>query len=81
MLEDYERKKRKQISLMRSMMDYTMGTIILLIGTFFFFRNRINIWVNDYLRPPDALDKLLGVICILYGSWRIYRGFQKKYFR
>jgi uncharacterized membrane protein len=81
MIEEYEKKKRKQISLMRSMMDYTMGTIILVIGAFFFFRNRMNIPINAYLRPPDALDKLLGVICLLYGGWRIYRGYQKKYFR
>jgi len=31
--------------------------------------------------PPDDIDKILGVICIIYGSWRIYRGYQKNYFK
>ena len=81
MFEEYERKKRKQISMMKSVLDYGMGLVFIIIGLFFFFRNRIHTSINDYLRPPDALDKILAVIFLIYGSWRIYRGYQKKYFR
>ena len=81
MLEEYERKRKKQVNLMRSMMDYTMGLIIILIGVFFFFLRTKDISVNQYLGKPDTLDKVLGVMCLLYGSWRIYRGYQKEYFK
>ncbi|HUM97839.1 MAG TPA: hypothetical protein PK275_08270 [Chitinophagaceae bacterium] len=81
MLEEYEKKRKKQVNLMRSMMDYTMGLIIIIIGVFFFFLRTKEISVNQYLGKPDMLDKVLGAMCLLYGAWRIYRGYQKKYFR
>jgi small neutral amino acid transporter SnatA (MarC family) len=80
MIEEYERKKRKQISAMRSMMDYVMGAIFLIFGMFFFFRGKFNIPLNKSF-PPNEIDNLLGGILLLYGAWRIYRGYQKKYFR
>ncbi len=82
MFEEYEKKKRKQISTMRSMMDYVMGFIILLIGLFFLFRSRLgNLPINEQLGQPDSLEKVFGALCLLYGGWRIYRGYQKKYFK
>ena len=81
MIEEYERKKRKQVAGMRSIMDYGMGVIIVLMGLFFLFRGRFgNIPLNERF-PPNELDKVFGVICLIYGAWRIYRGYQKKYFR
>ncbi len=41
MLEDYEKKKRKQISMMKSLLDYGMGIIIQLLGLFFFLQKQI----------------------------------------
>lgn len=80
MLEEYEKKRRKQISSMRSMMDFAMGIIILSAGLFFFFRNWFKIEFNESF-PPNDIDKIFGGICIVYGAWRIYRGFKKNYFR
>jgi hypothetical protein len=81
MFEEYEKKKRKQVSIMRSMMDYVMGFVIFLIGLFFLFRSRFgDIPVNEKLGEPDLLEKMFGGLCLLYGIWRIYRGYQKKYF-
>ncbi len=80
MFEEYEKRKRKQVSLTRSMLDYGMGIIILLIGIFFFFRDRFDLDINRGL-PPDSTDKVMGVVSMIYGSWRIYRGYQKKYFK
>lgn len=81
MLEEYERKKRKQVAMMRSLLDYGMGLVILLAGLFFFFRSRINGLPLNEKFPPNNMDKIFGAICILYGAWRIYRGYQKKYFK
>ena len=80
MFEDYEKRKRKQVSLMRSIMDFGMGILILFMGLFFFFRDKLNISFNKSF-PPDDIDKILGAICMLYGIWRIYRGVKKNYFK
>jgi hypothetical protein len=82
MFEEYEKKKRKQISGMRSLLDYGMGLIILLLGLFFLLRmNFGNLAINERLGKPDVLEKVFGGFCLLYGAWRIYRGYKKNYFR
>ncbi|HEX4877209.1 MAG TPA: hypothetical protein VFV31_11105 [Chitinophagaceae bacterium] len=80
MFEEYEKKKRNQVSLMKSLMDYGMGVIILLLGVFFLFRNNFKLAFNERF-PPDDIDKILGVMCLIYGTWRIYRGYKKNYFK
>lgn len=80
MIEEYERKKRKQISFMKSLLDYGMGFMILLAGLFFFIRDKFHLPINEKF-PPNEMDKIFGVICILYGSWRLYRGYKKNYFK
>lgn len=82
MFDEYERKKRRQVAQMRSLMDYGMGILILLLGLFFLFRmNLKNLPLNERLGEPDLLEKVFGGLCILYGLWRIYRGYKKNYFR
>lgn len=81
MFEEYENKKRKQISLMRSLLDYGMGVLIILAGIFFFFRAKFDIGDFNENYPPDTIDKVFGGICILYGLWRVYRGYKKNYFK
>ncbi|MBC7873188.1 MAG: hypothetical protein H7Y01_04285 [Ferruginibacter sp.] len=80
MFEEYEKKKRKQISFMKSLLDYGMGLLILGGGIFFFFRDKFQLSFNARF-PPNDIDKIFGAICILYGCWRIYRGYKKNYFR
>lgn len=80
MFEDYEKKKRKQIAFMKSLLDYGMGLIIAGAGLFFFFRDKFSLSFNERF-PPNDIDKIFGVVCVIYGSWRFYRGYQKKYFR
>lgn len=80
MFEDYEKRKRKQVSLMRSIMDYGMGILILFLGLFLFFRDKLDLSFNDRF-PPNDIDKIFGVVFAIYGTWRIYRGYKKNYFR
>ena len=81
MLEEYEKKKRKQVAQMKSLMDYGMGLLILAAGAFFFFRSKFGkIPLNERF-PPDQIDNIFGAICLVYGAWRIYRGYKKNYFR
>jgi hypothetical protein len=80
MFDEYEKKKKKQVSSMRSILDYGMGILVLMLGIFFFFRDKMDIGFNKKF-PPDNIDKIFGAICVIYGIWRIYRGYKKNYFR
>ncbi|HLG41642.1 MAG TPA: hypothetical protein VI461_18320 [Chitinophagaceae bacterium] len=80
MLEEYEKKKRKQISASRSLMNYAMGIFFIGVGIFFFFREKFNIELNE-IYPPDYVDKILAGVFVLYGAWRVYRGYKKNYFQ
>lgn len=79
MFEEYEKKRKKQVTQMRSLMDYGMGIIIILAGLFFIFHEKLNLPLGN--NSTSFFDKLFGAMCILYGSWRIYRGYKKNYFR
>ncbi len=80
MLEEYEKQKRKQIIIRRALMDYSIGALITIAGIFFLVRDMFDLQFNENF-PPNDIDKIFGAICILYGSWRIYRGYKKNYFR
>jgi len=79
MLPEYEKEKRKRLALRRSVMDYSIGVIVLLTGIFFIVRNNFKLDFNTIF-PPNEVDKVFGVICLLYGGWRVYRGYKKNYF-
>ena len=81
MFDEYENKKRKQVSTMKSLLDYGMGILILGAGVFFFFRDKFGGVSFNQKFPPNDIDKIFGAICLLYGAWRIYRGYKKNYFR
>ncbi len=78
MLEEYEQQKRRQVSRTRSLMDYVMGTVLLLIGVYFLAYRFLGLNLLD--REPSPLDYLIGGLFVLYGAWRIYRGYKKNYF-
>ena len=80
MIEEYEKQKRKRLALRRSLADYVVGAIIVCVGTFFLLRHLLKLDFNENF-PPNNMDKVFGVICLLYGGWRIYRGYKKNYFR
>jgi hypothetical protein len=80
MSEEYERQKRRRLALRKSVMDYSIGVIIVLAGCFFLIRQNLKLDLNRTY-PPNEMDKVFGVICLLYGAWRIYRGYKKNYFR
>lgn len=64
---------------MRSIADYGMGVLFLLIGLYFLLNEVLGITIAK--SGSDAYDKVIGVLFVLYGSWRIYRGYKKNYFR
>lgn len=79
MFEEYEKRKRKQVTLMKSLLDYGMGVIFALVGIFFLFGSKLNINIGNNV--DTGFQKAFGGICLLYAIWRFYRGYKKNYFR
>lgn len=82
-LEEFEKEelneRDKGYLRMRSMMDYGMGVLWMAMGVFMIFIEKFN--ADLAAKYDDITFKIFGAICILYGSFRIYRGYKKKYFR
>jgi hypothetical protein len=83
-LEDFEKKRmserEKGISRMRTITNYGGGIIIIAFGFFFMFPTKTT-WEIFHKNYDPVLLKLLACICWVYGIFRLYRGYQKNYFR
>ena len=80
-LEEFENtpdQKTKRYILMRSITDFGMGFIYLGVGLFILFARQFH-FQSDFTMSIAA--KLFAILAIIYGSWRIYRGLKKNYFK
>ncbi|HEY0434185.1 MAG TPA: hypothetical protein VGC95_09960 [Chitinophagaceae bacterium] len=75
MAGDYDEKRRKTNILLHSIYDFGMGVLWLGLGTFFLLYRRLGIDMN--LDP--VLTTIFGIAALLYGVFRIYRGYRKNY--
>ena len=73
---DPKEKRKKSYILMRSVMDYGMGLIIFAFGVFFAVADKVGIEFN--IEP--FFRYLFSGMCIIYGGWRMYRGYKKNYY-
>jgi hypothetical protein len=82
-LEEFEREqlndRDKGYVRMRSMMDYGMGLLWMAMGVFAIFIKKFNTDLAE--KYGDNTFKAFGAVCIIYGLFRIYRGYKKNYFR
>jgi hypothetical protein len=78
MHEEYQDEHRKKAAQMRSVMDFTMGGLLVIFGIYFLVYSRLGI--NFFNRKPSAIDYFLGALFLIYGIWRIYRGYKKNYY-
>ena len=74
MRNNYEENRRKSSAMLRSVYDYVMGVLWLSLGIVFLFHEKLGINVDF----DPALETIFGVACVLYGAFRLYRGFKKK---
>ncbi|HEU5364686.1 MAG TPA: hypothetical protein VFU62_04120 [Hanamia sp.] len=80
-LEEFENapdNKTKRYVMMRSITDLGMGFIYLAVGIVILFAKQFN-FSTDFTASVPA--KIFAVLVIIYGSWRIYRGIRKKYYK
>jgi uncharacterized membrane protein YqjE len=80
-LEEFENtpdRKTRRYVMMRSITDIGMGLIYLAVGIIILFARQFK-FQNDFTVSIPA--KIFAVLVVIYGSWRIYRGIQKKYFK
>lgn len=82
-LEEFEKKnlsqRDKSLIRMRSIMDYGMGVLWFSMGVFMMFIKYFNTGLEA--RYDDITMKTFGAICLLYGGFRIYRGYKKNYLK
>lgn len=82
-LEEFEKEdlneRDKSYARMRSIMDYGMGLLWMAMGVFMIFIRKFNTELAD--RYDDNTFRIFGAVCIIYGLFRIYRGYKKQYFR
>ena len=76
MENELRERRTKSHSMMRSMVDYTMGLLYLAAATFLFFAERFGFTMDNF---DKTFRYIFGGICAIYGFWRIYRGFKKDY--
>jgi uncharacterized membrane protein HdeD (DUF308 family) len=75
-MQDYQENRRRQEDRVRSVMDFVMGILVLLVGILFLIYEQMG-W-KIFRGEPSVLDKIAGGLFILYGIWRIYRGYKKR---
>lgn len=64
---------------MRSIMDYGMGVLWIAMGVFLIFIEHFNTGLEA--RFDDPTMKAFGGVCVLYGGFRVYRGYKKNYLK
>lgn len=69
----YPNEKRKGLSF-RGILNYGMGVLWCVMGVFLLFPDKFS---KDFERFNDASIKIFAGICIIYGIFRIYRGYKK----
>lgn len=80
-LEEFENtseQKSKRYVNLRTITDFVMGIIYIGVGVVILFARQFD-FQNDFVMTTPA--KIFAVLVIIYGSWRLYRGFRKDYFK
>ena len=78
MITNNSDNRDRRYATMRSIKDYGMGILYLAVALFMFAPKIFGLGTVEV----DPLFRyIFGGICIIYGSWRLYRGYRKDYFK
>jgi hypothetical protein len=73
---EYEKRKLSAYTTRRSLMDFGMGLIYTALGGFFLLSKQFG-YELQFPQPPFSY--IFGGLCVVYGLFRIYRGYRKNY--
>jgi hypothetical protein len=73
MIEEFHEEQRTKTARIRSIMDFAMGFLLVIAGSC--------LLLFKVGQLADLNRKMLGGLFVLYGIWRIYRGYKKDYYR
>ena len=74
-MEDYERQRERQAARFQSILHFTMGLLLVGGGVAFLLAKKYQYSMFG-IEPNDDRMKILGVLFLLYGIWRVYRGYK-----
>jgi hypothetical protein len=77
--EEQREKHRKTYQFSRSLLDYIMGLVVIGAGIMFLKKDHFGIKKIQEADSDRLLIPLFGAVCLLYGLWRIYRGYKRQY--
>lgn len=60
---------------MRSVIDYCMGIIYIIVGAILLFPEKLGL----DLTFNSSFRIVFAILCMIYGIWRLYRGYKKQY--
>lgn len=73
----YESRRRKNYVVMRMIYDFTFAGLILAMSVILFFGDKFGLSLIADL--DSGLRFAFAALCLLYGSFRVYRGFKHDY--
>lgn len=81
MKSDCQDKRQKSFSQLRMVYNISMGILVLAMAVVMLFGDRLGIdALEQFISPIDpVLRYLFGGLCLLYGSFRLYRGIKREY--
>lgn len=82
-LEEFEKEplsdRDKNLIRMRSISNYVMGVLIIAFGIVFIIKPTV---LKGFFAQRDPLlMNIMAGICIVYGLFRMYRGYAQNYFK
>lgn len=76
MENEYREQHKKNSNTMRTVYNLSIGIIIISIGLLIFFSDKLGLNLTVDFDP--LMINLFGGLCLLYGSFRLYRGLKKE---
>jgi NADH:ubiquinone oxidoreductase subunit 2 (subunit N) len=78
--EDELTPRQKQLATIKSIVNYAMGAAFILLGICLIFKlTGMGIYFNAKYDSTTA--KVFGGVTVIYGIFRIYRGYAQNYFK
>jgi hypothetical protein len=74
-----EQKKLNRKPSVHTIQNYAMGFLWMVMGVVFLFANQLTNQLNINRRIEPVWAIIFGSACILYGLFRIYRGYTNKF--